>query len=64
MSDFRSETGPVLPNRSQLYMQAREAKELLQIVTEITLPGPRADVPRAIQIMNEVRAKLGPPSPP
>lgn len=52
--------GPSAPDRSTLHMQAREVGRLLQIVCEVTAPGPMLDMDRAQKLMNEARAKLGP----
>lgn len=63
-ANVRAELGPTAPSRAELYSLARECRELLQIATEITLPGPRIDVDRARRLIAEVHAKLGGISPP
>lgn len=54
------ELGPTMPSAAVLYTRARKARELMQIVTEIALPGPRQDVARAERLIAEARAVLGP----
>lgn len=56
--DPRAELGPTAPSRAEMYALARECRDLLQIATEITLPGPRIDVDRARRIIVECGAKL------
>lgn len=53
--------GPTLPSRGSLRMAAQEAARIAGVIIEITVEGPRCDVPRASMLMNKLRAVVGPP---
>lgn len=54
--------GPTLPSRGSLRFAAQKAAQLSAIILEITVDGPRCDVPRAARLMEKLRAVVGPPS--
>lgn len=55
-----SDLGPTLPSRGDLRVKAMEAQKIAQIISEITVAGPRCDVPRAARLMDKLRAVVGP----
>lgn len=52
--------GPALPSRGALRLAAQEAARLAGVILEITVEGPRCDVPRANMLMDRLRAVVGP----
>lgn len=54
------ETGPSLPSRGALRFAAQEAARIAAVILEITVEGPRCDVPRAAALMGKLRAVVGP----
>lgn len=53
--------GPSVPSRGSLRFAAQEAARLSAVILEITVEGSRCDVPRAAQLMDKLRAVVGPP---
>lgn len=53
--------GPTVPSRGAIRFVAQEAARLSAVILEITIEGPRCDVPRAAQLLEKLRAVVGPP---
>jgi len=51
--------GPQLPPRMVVYQQACELQRIAQQVAELATAGPRADLPRAVRLLDKARAVLG-----
>lgn len=51
--------GPHLPPRMVVYQQAREVQRIAQQAAELATAGPRADLPRAVRLLEQARAVLG-----
>lgn len=54
-----SDNGPTAPARWRVYRDARELATLAQLAVELTTDSPRADVPRALGLLDRMRAILG-----
>lgn len=54
-----NDLGPDLPSRLVVYQQARELQQLGQLAAELSQAGPRADLPRAVRLLDKARAVLG-----
>lgn len=57
-----SDLGPVLPSAGDLRFAAIEARQLANLIVELTADGPHRDVPRAARAMEKLRAVVGPPA--
>ena len=51
--------GPTTPSRAAIYAQAVELQALSRLAVEFTVPGPHADVPRALRQIARMREVLG-----
>ena len=54
------EIGPSAMPRCRVYRDARELQALAAMAVELSTQGPRADVPRAMKMLDRMRAILGP----
>jgi hypothetical protein len=54
------ELGPTVPSRGSIRFAAQKAARISAVILEITVEGPRCDVPRAARLMDELRAIVGP----
>lgn len=52
--------GPSVPSRGAIRFAAQEAARLSAVILEITVEGPRCDVPRAAELLEKLRAVVGP----
>ena len=52
------EIGPAAPARSRVYDVAREVRTLAAQACEAATKGPRCDVRRAVQLLDQARAVL------
>ena len=55
----QQDLGPVTPPRAAVYAQATELQALARLAVEFTVPGPGADVPRALRQIARMRDVLG-----
>lgn len=53
-----SEIGPTLPSRMEVCLVATELQRLAALARELTTPGPKLDLPRAIATLDKARALL------
>ena len=56
---IQSDLGPTVLPRWRVYKQARELAALAALAVELSIDGPRADVPRALATLDRMRAVLG-----
>ena len=54
----QQDLGPVTPSRAAIYAQAVELSALSRLAVEFTVPGPCADVPRALRQIERMRDVL------
>ena len=59
MMGVQADLGPVTPSRAAIYAQATELQALARLAVEFTVPGPGADVPRALRQIARMREVLG-----
>jgi hypothetical protein len=57
--DPYGDIGPTVPAQRSVYSKARKVREEVQIAMELSMDGPRCDVPRAVQHLDRARAILG-----
>lgn len=57
--DAYGDLGPSGPSRVQVYARANRAYRLLAMAIDLSLPGHREDVRRALRLIDEARAILG-----
>lgn len=56
----QAELGPALSPRWQTYQLARDVARWAEQAMELSIDGPRMDLPRAEQLLDRIRALLGP----
>lgn len=55
----RTEIGPALPSRMQIYAMASELEQLAKRAREFASAGPKADLPLAVHQLDRARSLLG-----
>ena len=55
----QQDLGPSTPGRAVVYAKAVELQALSRLAVEFTVPGPHADVPRALRQIARMREVLG-----
>jgi hypothetical protein len=56
---IQSDIGPTGPGRWQVYAKAKQLRALAELATELSVSGPRQDLPRALAMFDRMRAVLG-----
>jgi len=57
--DAWNDLGPSVPPRCAVYALALQVEEAARLARELTMAGPRVDVPRALKALDRARALLG-----
>lgn len=56
---MQQDLGPNVPSRAAVYALATQLQALSRLAVEFTVPGPHADVPRALRQIARMREVLG-----